>query len=809
MITRKVIVTGMVQGIGYRPYVAKLAQRLEICGQVRNASGVVIIVATANRAHLDILMTELKDNPPPGAQVKEVITEELPLQLFDKFVIADSQSETNEEILCTPLLIPPDLPVCSRCVEELTNPEDRRYGYPFISCTACGPRYSIIRSIPYDRCNTTMDSFEMCEDCGGEYTAPYNIRRHAQTIACHHCGPQLTYMHIRGKHGERGLKLRELTALNKAVECICSDGIVAVKDIGGFHLVCSPYSEQAVRQLRLLKGREKKPFAVMFQDTSQADKYCIMCPEERDLLESSSRPVVLVSERKIPQKVHLHPFVKGVCGDSPYVGAMLYCNPLQLLLLQACGPLIMTSANSSGEPIITDNKEMLQWAEARGEIANILGLLMHEREIVTPLDDSVLCMTAGMQQIFRRSRGFVPQPVCIGKRIMENQSEHEELCSEQSAVFAAGGDMKAVFCYAENGYAYMSQYFGDLQQEKILDAYFKEIQRMKVLFGFKPELYVCDLHPGYLSGRITSGLAEENGGKVLQIQHHHAHIASVMAEHHLVGEVLGVAFDGTGFGTDHTIWGSEFLWCRKADFIRSGHLKTVSFIGGDESARNADLSLYGYLTELERKNDLSLQKLRKLSLESKSSSHWFDENQYEIIKKVLLMGTHASVSSSMGRLFDAVSALLDICHYNTYEGEAAMLLEYAAAKAERAYPLQINIEKSGDGEWIGNWTFLFTEIINALYTGADKYELAAGFIRAVSDFTVRMCLSLIKERDCTEVQIALSGGCFQNRILLSEVVKRLQEKKYKVYINEQVPAGDGGIALGQVYLAAVMSGKNR
>lgn len=809
MVTRKIIVTGMVQGIGYRPYVAKLAQRLGICGQVRNASGVVIIVATAIRAHLDILMAELRDNPPPGAQIQELITEDIPLQLFDEFVIADSRVEKNHAALCAPKLITPDLPVCSRCVEELTNPADRRYRYPFISCTACGPRYSIIQSIPYDRCNITMSTFEMCEDCAGEYKAPYDIRRHAQTIACHQCGPQLEYLQIIEKHGNCGLRLNGAQALDKAAEALCLGGIVAVKDIGGFHLACSPYSSQAVRQLRLLKGREKKPFAVMFEDVAQAEHYCAISPEELHLLKSSSRPVVLLSGRESSGKKH--PFVNGVCGDSPYVGAMLYCNPLQLLLLQACGPLIMTSANSSGEPIITDNKEMILWAEERKEITDDFGVLMHEREIVTPLDDSVLCTAAGKQQIIRRSRGFVPQPLHIENWIEKKQNRLE--CTEtynlQSEIFAAGGDMKAVFCYTAHGYAYLSQYFGDLQQEKILDAYVNEIQRMKVLFGFEPGLYVCDLHPGYLSSRITLKMAKESGGKALQIQHHHAHIAAVIAEHHLKGDVLGVAYDGTGFGTDHTIWGSEFLWCRGTEYIRLGHLKTVIFIGGDESARNADLSLYGYLAKLEQENSLTLKKLKELSLKSNRLSQWFDGHQYELIKKALKFGIQTTTSSSMGRLFDAVSALLDICHYNEYEGEAAMRLEYAAAKAGYAYPLQINIEKERDGRWIGNWIPLFTEIINALYAGVNECELAAGFIYAVSDFTVRMCMTLMKEQNAAGIQIALSGGCFQNRILLSEIIKGLQEKEGKVYVNEHVPAGDGGIALGQAYLAAALSAENK
>lgn len=808
MFTWKIIVTGMVQGIGYRPYVARLAEQLGICGQVWNASGVVIIMAAASRTLLDSLIAALKNNPPAGACIEHIYCEELPYQDFDGFEIVSSaplgSPVFEDSVVGATPLIPPDLPVCRQCVSELSDPKNRRFRYPFISCTACGPRYSVIHALPYDRCSTTMSVFDMCTGCEQEYTAAFDIRRHAQTIACHDCGPQLAYRRpgtVLAQYGEDALKA--------AAALIQSGEIVAVKDIGGFHLVVSPYYDSAVQHLRLLKGREKKPFAVMFESVEEISRYCALSDEERELLESDSRPVVLLKRKKCTGPVA--PFVHAVCSGSPYVGAMLYCNPLQLLLLHACGPLIMTSANISGEPIITDNEKILQWASRWNSGAEVkMGVLMHDRNILTPLDDSVVFAAAGKKLFIRRSRGVVPQPVSL----QEQPSQYDTLPLNKT-VFAAGGDLKAAFCFAQNGRAYLSQHFGDLQQENIYSVYQETFKRMKKLFGFRPDKFVCDLHPMYLSSAFAADQAASAKEDVIKVQHHHAHIASVIAENHLYGRVLGIAFDGTGFGTDGAIWGSEFLWCEQAHYIRAGHLKNVFLPGGDEGAKNTDLSLYGYLTGLLQNGLLPTSKEYELVKRAIEQLQWLDPNQFNIVGKAMELHINTVCSSSMGRLFDAVSALLDICHFNSYEGEAAMQLEYEAASARMAYPLTISIQRKMDGSWEGDVGMLIIGIIEGLLCGVKKQDLARGFINAVGDFTAAMCSKLMSElqmhqpgqsRTDNDVPgvpypIACSGGCFQNRILLERVLVKLQEMGYNVFVNEKVPVGDGGIALGQAYLA--------
>lgn len=810
MATLRIMVTGMVQGIGYRPYVARLAEALGICGEVWNASGVVIIIATANRALLDRMVENLKQNPPPGAQIGQIICEELPLRDFRQFRIVKSTDAVSGQAdpFCSAStgthvpMITPDLPVCAQCVREVLDPQNRRYGYPFISCTACGPRYSILRKIPYDRCNTSLSVFDLCVACEREYKSSLDVRRHAQTISCHDCGPQLIYCGPDTKNRQYGQ-----AALKKAVTLLQSGGIVAVKDIGGFHLACSPYCADAVQRLRRVKGREKKPFAVMFETTESALDVCVIGRGEKKLLESFSRPVVLVKRRENFGAVL--PFAGGVCASSPYIGAMLYCNPLQLLLLRACGPLVMTSANASGEPMIISNDRMMQWAAQRNAAAEgKIGILMHDRDIQTPLDDSVVFEAAGRALMVRRSRGYVPQPVFMSA----GQNGEEE--GVGGTVFAAGGDLKASFCYSVAGRAYLSQPFGDLQQEAVYDAYLHETARMSGLLELKPDRYVCDLHPLYTSAAFTENLAALASAEQCRVQHHHAHIASVIAEHRLSGRVLGVAFDGTGFGTDQTIWGSEFLWCEHTRFDRAGHLENILLPGADESARNADLSLFGYLLPLIRQ-DIGDGEKNAGWLEAVKQLEWIDTNKLIIAEKAVAAGINTVSSSSMGRLFDAVSALLNICHENRYEGEAAMHLEYAAVSATEVHPLKIALKRNKDGHWVGDTKGLFVDLIKGLLRGTAAAVLANGFISAVADFTVEMCRKLTLESQQAYPKaaqskmrnmeglypIALSGGCFQNRLLLERTIVQLEELGYQVYMNEQVPAGDGGLALGQAYLA--------
>lgn len=851
MVTYKIIVQGLVQGIGYRPFVAELAERCSIGGWVRNTDGIVTILASADASAMELFLGKLKSESPKGAYVEELSWEELPYQPFSGFFIAGSEKQEKHKGIP---LIPADLATCEACLRELHDADNRRYRHPFISCTACGPRYSIIEKLPYDRETISMKRFPMCEACESEYKKQGDVRRHAQTIACPDCGPVLTFTQI-APWGEKTQKPAEKkepghaaaavgvfrhsrsgcgeTALTRAVQCLREGGIVAVKDIGGYHLACTPFSGNAVQQLRLLKGREKKPFAVMFPDLAAIKEYCRVNREEEAILFSASRPIVLLKKRKDGKRL-----AENVGGSSPDIGAMLPCNPLQTLLAEALGPLIMTSANASGDLLILENDTMISWMERRVHaLAKALpccGVLSHDRPILTPLDDSIVRVVSGRTQIFRRARGFVPNPVPV------NTDKH---------IFAAGGDLKACFCYTGEKKAYLSQHLGDLEEEGCYNAYQKEIGRMKQLFGFAPEYVACDMHPGYLSARelprsrtatgneMQEAKAPEGAGlppdghRIYPVQHHEAHVASVIAEHHLTGAVLGFAFDGTGYGRDKTVWGSEVFFWNGAFMRRVAHLRPVQLIGGDEGAKNADTILYGYMASFGEETKQRLWAVGK-------QMPWLDEQRSGVVEKAVQCRIHTIKSSSMGRLFDAVSAFLDVCHYNSYEGEAAIEVENLAATARRGYKLTIEIvpgaapsgadatvEFSGADavEYAGDTESLFLGMADALAQGVPRAEIARGFMDAVSDFICRICDCIAEDYDkkaagtdwaeerCGSLgkasgavrQIALSGGTFQNRILLERTLACLEERGYEVYINEQVPPGDGGLCLGQAYLCDV------
>lgn len=768
MITEQIWITGMVQGIGFRPFVAELAEEYGLCGTVWNYAGSVQIIVSGEKTVIEAFVGALQKNAPAGACLESVIREQIDTWEFEGFSIVPSKEGAGEP---QEIEIPADLPTCKNCERELSDCKNRRYRYPFLSCTACGPRYSIIEQLPYDRDKTVMREFALCKECEREYTKKGDIRRHAQTIACAACGPTLSFL-TRDKKIE-GRALQE-EAFAAAVTWLKNGGILAIKDIGGFHLASLVTNEETVLRLRRLKGREKKPFAVMFRDSDTIKRYCEVNREEDKLLKSAARPIVLLKKKECAEQF----FAKEVSKHSPDVGAMLPCNPLQILLMQEFEALIMTSANRSGEPILTENATVREWME-QSQIP--FAILSHDRKIVTPLDDSIVRVVHGRTQTFRRARGYVPQAMRL--------SGFKEKQNRQ--IFAAGADLKSVFCFVKNGKAYFSQHLGDMEDEKIQKLYRTQYERMKNLFEFTPEVFVKDMHPAYATGTHIPAKSVP-----IAVQHHHAHVASVMAEHGLEGAVLGVAFDGTGYGTDAAIWGSEFLLCEKARMKRAAHLKQVTLIGGDEGVRNADTILYGYLASF-HESELIEEVLKK--------TEWFQSERAMIVKKAINRQINCVKSTSMGRLFDAVSAFLGICHYSDYEGEAAIELEYAAAKTKQSYPLEITLVKqeSEEEQFIGDTESLFLQLAKGMSQGVPVEELARGFLLAVGDFTVQVC-----ERTAGESvkKIALGGGTFQNRILLEYVTEQLEARGYQVYFNEQIPSGDGGICLGQAYLAAELGG---
>ncbi|MBR5648985.1 carbamoyltransferase HypF [Pseudobutyrivibrio sp.] len=845
---RKYTILGLVQGIGYRPFVARIAEELNIAGWVRNTGGIVTVLASGSEASLDELYRRLSCDVPTGGFVSSIQVEEVEAASREEagFRILESNQDEKTNLP----LIPADIATCPECERELLDPSNRRYRHPFISCTICGPRYSIIEKLPYDRDTITMSDFDMCEKCKTEYTARDDRRRHAQTIACPKCGPILVFTGITAvsskkesnknagnlanefvhrkftsnnsdkvttvKNSKNTIENDNEHAIQKAVETLKNGGIVAVKDIGGYHLACNPFDQAAVAALRRLKHREEKAFAVMFENIEQLRKYCNVNNKEAEELLSPARPIVLVRRKFISSwednssgrdkketisKTDLSniettkSIAENVCLTSPDIGAMLPSNPVQILLVRECGPLIMTSGNASGDVLETEDSNMKMWLEERAaseEMAGVeLAMLSHNRRILRPMDDSVMKIVRGRTQFIRRGRGHVPTPIDI-----ENPEE----------IFAAGGDLKSSFCYVKNGLAYVSQYLGDLESVSCQKFYKNEMQAMKRIFGFNPKAVVADKHPGYFSRGVAENKAKEKEIPISHVQHHKAHVAAVIAEHNLKGPVLGFAFDGTGYGDDGTIWGSEvFKWDGSGSMDRVTHLKPMKLIGGDEGAKNCDTILVGML------HNYGIEIPEWIKKRTNS----------ELICAAIDNGINVVTSTSMGRLFDAVSALLDICHYNSYEGQAPIELENIAAKSYEAEP-NTDINNLGLITEDGDVTKLLKYIVNTISNGvrtpddkakdnkissditldALKSQLAHLFINAVSEYVYTIC-----KREKIN-QIVLSGGTFLNRILLEKTIDKLEGEGFKVYIPELLPPGDGGICLGQAYLLGHMKEEN-
>ena len=789
----KLTVSGLVQGIGFRPFVAELAESLNLAGQVKNLGGIVEIIASGDKQAVDTFIQRLKcvaeTGELPGCGIDELEVEEVSGDGANDGRFHIVESGNGREVR---RFLPVDLPTCDRCVAEMHDPNNRRYRYPFISCTACGPRFSIQKNVPYDRETITMDAFPMCETCEKEYTEKGNIRRHAQTIACKDCGPRLRYVAMQ-EAGEMDTKdvqhflqiSDEQQAISEAVQALLQGKIGAIKDIGGYHFAFSPMNSQAASRLREFKNRDKKPFAVMFLNLDEVRKYCEVSEKEAALLESSARPIVLLKKKS--------DFVPEVCGESDRIGALLPCNPLQILLLEETGPLVMTSGNRGGEPIIISEEEMVQ------HIGNGIDfMLTHDREILTPLDDSIYQVAeTGDIQLIRRARGLAPEPIRLHRKLAKD-------------TFAAGGDLKAVFALGRDELVYLSQYYGDLEDVRCMESRERGRKRMEELLEIQPELTIGDLHPAYISA--------QNMEK--KIQHHHAHVASVIAEHGLEGKVLGIACDGTGFGTDGTIWGSEFLLCEEDRMERAGHFDSVKLVGGDASAKQADMTLYSYMLQA-RECGLDVEEFftecENACVDEQGKIDEAAIQKLRLQEMAWKQNINTAYSSSMGRLFDAAAALLDICHYNSYEGECAIKLEQAAhigiceiGKLDKTEveKLQNMIKMNRmkiDNCWLSDSIKILVDLYN-IKNSYPKHVLAYLFHSAVATALIEVATKICNEQDVN--QIALSGGSFINRILLKEVVEGLREKAYEVYLNEKVPCGDGGIALGQIYLATFEETRN-
>ena len=806
------MVSGLVQGIGFRPFVAELAEELELAGQVKNLGGIVEIIVSGEKKAVDTFIQRLKSaresGELPGCRIDALEITEVESSKED-FEVSNSDGAnraSNFHIVESAnareakRFLPVDLPTCDRCIAEMHNPKNRRYRYPFISCTACGPRFSIQKAVPYDRETITMDAFPMCKACEKEYTEKGNIRRHAQTIACAECGPVLQYIEIQDTYVKDGKVMHdflqisdEQQAISEAVEALLQGKIGAIKDIGGYHFAFLPTNSQAASRLREFKNRDKKPFAVMFLNLKEVQKYCEVSEKEAALLTSSARPIVLLKKKK--------DFVPEICGESDRIGALLPCNPLQILLLEETGPLVMTSGNRGGEPIIISEEEMkLHLGEG------IDFMLTHDREILTPLDDSIYQVTEipvtmeddgdaytevrYVTQLIRRARGLAPEPIRLQRKLARD-------------TFVAGGDLKAVFALGREDLAYLSQYFGDLEDVRCAESREAGIRHMTELLEIHPEMTAGDLHPAYFSAQNTEK----------KIQHHHAHVASVIAEHGLEGKVLGVACDGTGYGTDGTIWGSEFLLCEEAKMERVGHFSFVKLVGGDTSAKQADMTLYSYMLEARERGydvDRFFDDCVNVCADEHGNPDTTAIQKLKMQEMAWKQNINTAYSSSMGRLFDAVAALLDICHYNSYEGECAIKLEQAGHEGVKEIQCLSEgiVQQLKDVVCINYlykeniWQADSINLLVNLYDLKQEYSkeiLAYLFHYAIASAMVEMGIQICQENEVK--QVVLSGGTFINRILLTEVIKEFDARGKQVYTNEKVPCGDGGIALGQMYLA--------
>ena len=760
----KIKVIGAVQGVGFRPFVLRLATEYGIRGYVKNLGDCVEILAIGENAAVYSFIDDIREKAPAGSVILDIKTEKTECEDHESFEIVTS---TETRLLDLPIFLP-DIGICDECIREMLNPSDRRYRYPLISCAGCGPRISILNRLPYDRCTTTMHEFEMCPDCSREYKA--GRRTHAQTISCHNCGP---YMKLEECTSSGISYFEKEEAVNKAILLLKKNEVIGLKGVSGYQLIGKPNNEVALK-IRQIKGREKKPFAIMFSDTNSIKEYCFCNEKEEELLKGSPRPIVLLNRKK--------DFDIEVCKDSRYTGAFLPSSGIHRLLTDAVGPLIVTSANISDEPIII-NDDIFRDKFLSSDKA--VAMLYHDRKINIPQDDSVIfvnnltdtvsCRDNYKACFIRRSRGYAPLPV-----LTSNTS------SSKASVLAFGGDLKNTFSFGKRDRIVPSPYIGDLKDYDTLLNEKKLIDSFSKMYDFIPDLLVCDMHPLYQSSTEAMNMSKTQNLPLLQVQHHHAHILSVMAENSLI-KCIGVALDGTGFGTDEKIWGGEILLCNGNDFQRLSQLKYVKLCGGDNAPKNA----------------MQVRQCYEYALYSDAPA---------LVKAALDNNIGTFMTSSCGRLFDAVSSLLEIRHENSFEGECATLLEAKAwefidkvSAADDNVPmlkeccelLSINIEKS-DGRYIIDQLKFFDDI-RALKE-SDKYSteaIAYAFHMALAGSISKVCCKIRCETG--ENNVCLSGGVFANRLLLRETIKLLSDNNFDVYSNEAVPSGDAGISLGQAY----------
>lgn len=769
VIRRHLEVRGTVQGVGFRPFVHRLADRHGLGGWVRNRSGSVEIEIEGPPGPVEGFLQGLQAEAPPLARIDVMLVAERVPTGESRFEIRPSLPDAGA---LQP--VPPDTAMCADCRRELLDGSDRRYRYPFINCTACGPRFTIIEALPYDRATTTMRSFRMCEACAREYHDPADRRYHAEPNACGACGPRV-WLEVPGSGVDaRGPGLdggdRSDAMLAAAVALLREGRIVAVKGMGGFHLACDARRDDAVRRLRSRKRRAAKPFAVMFPDLDAVRAVCALGDHEAELLMSPRRPIVLLPYRG-------EGLAPSVAPGLREVGAMLPSTPLhELLLRDFGGPLVMTSGNLAEEPIVADDGE----ARARlGTLAD--AFLMHDRAIASRYDDSVIRVFGGREALVRRARGYAPEPLGVP-------------FEARRPVLACGAHLKSTFCLLAGQRAYLSQHLGDLENLETLSHFRETLALYQRLFAVRPEVIAHDMHPDYLSTRVAMEIVERGGAvQRVPVQHHHAHVVSCLVEHGVRGPALGVAYDGLGYGTDGRLWGGEVLLAHWRGFARRAHLREAPMPGGAGAVRKPYRMALGYLYGwLASDLELFAPFLERL-----------DQVECALLRGRVERGHATALTSSCGRLFDAVSALLGVCQVARYEGQAAMELQARAdPSADGSYPFEL---AERGGMWEIDPSALLWAVGRDLRSGASVGAIAMRFHRAVAEFTAEVCGRLAAESGIR--QVALSGGVFQNTLLLGEVIRRLERAGLEPLYHQRVPTNDGGISFGQAVIAHSIIGE--
>lgn len=745
---RHIEISGVVQGVGFRPFVHRLATGLDLRGRVHNSTSGVEIEVAGGAASVGEFVARLSSDGPRAARIDHLCsTPAEPTAIIGEHFTIDRSSDSG-----VPALVPPDIATCAECLAELFDPANRRHRHPFITCAGCGPRFTIMTALPYDRARTTMSDFEMCARCHSEYTSPDDRRHHAQPIACLDCGPVL-----RAERDGRA-EARGDAALHQAVDTLAAGGIVAVKGIGGFHLACDARHRDAVSELRRRKGRPDKPFAVMVRDQQAAESIASLDEAELDELCSSARPIVLVEARA----------GNGVCDEvapgNPLLGLVIAYAPIHHLLLDA-GPevLVMTSANIGGEPIIHRDD---QGSTARlADLADVM--LTHDRPIHVPCDDSVVRVIAGQTYPIRRARGYAPLPISA---------------AGSGAVLAVGGELKNTFCVARDGRYWLSQHIGDMANVASLEAFSSGVAQFCEMYDIEPEVVVSDRHRSYM----TSRWAHRQAGDVVTAQHHHAHVASVMAEHGLDprAKVLGFAFDGAGAGDDGSVWGGEVLLADAGSSHRVAHLSPIRVPGGDLVAEQPRLAALAHLRAAGLPWSAALAPVASVG-----------EAGLDLFDRQLRDRRNSVMTSSMGRLFDAVASLLDRRQVNSFEAHAAMDLEIAATRSEPTIGHRFAIDGvSFDAAPV------IRAVVDDLAAGTCPDIVARRFHEGVVDLVVELVHRLAPHHAVSAV--VLSGGVFQNALLLRRCMAELSGGPVPVLTNRTVPANDGGLALGQAFIAA-------